>query len=59
MDQEKVKAIINWPTPKSAFEVRSFHDLTRLYRKFIRNFSGTCAPIIETIKGTKHSFKWT
>jgi hypothetical protein len=27
MDEEKVKAIRDWPTPKSVSEVRSFHGL--------------------------------
>jgi hypothetical protein len=36
MDQEKVKAIINWPNRRSILEVRSFHGLTSFYRKFIK-----------------------
>ena len=27
MDQEKVKEIVEWPSPKNVFEVRSFHVL--------------------------------
>ena len=27
MDQEKVKMILEWPSPKNVFEVRSFHGL--------------------------------
>jgi hypothetical protein len=27
MDPEKVRAIKEWPSPKSVFEVRSFHGL--------------------------------
>lgn len=59
MDPEKVQAIQNWPTPRSIFEVRSFHGLASFYRKFIRGFSQVCAPILETIKEVKQRFRWT
>ena len=31
MDLEKVKAILEWPTPRSSTEVRSFHGLVSFY----------------------------
>jgi hypothetical protein len=59
MDPEKVKAIRDWPSPRNIFEVRSFHGLASFYRKFIRNFSGICAPILDTVKKRHKYFKWT
>ena len=50
MDPEKVQEIIDWPSPRNIFEVRSFHGLASFYMKFIKNFSGICASIVETIK---------
>ena len=59
MDQEKVKAILEWPSPKNVFEVRSFHGLASFYRKFIINFNNINAPVLETIKMDKQPFVWT
>jgi hypothetical protein len=59
MDPEKVKAIREWPSPKSIFEVRSFHGLTSFYRKFIRNFSEIGAQMMDTVKKRHKYFKWT
>ena len=60
MDKEKVVAILDWSTPTTSTKVRSLHGLSQFYRKFIRNFSFICAPLLDTIKGgVKSKFKQT
>ena len=57
VDEEKVKAIQEWPTPTNASQVRSFHGLAGFYRRFVKDFSTIAAPLTEVIK--KHvGFKW-
>jgi hypothetical protein len=41
------------------FEVRSFHGLEIFYRKFIKDFNGICAPMMDIVKKMHKSFKWT
>jgi hypothetical protein len=59
MDLDKVEVIKNWPSPRNVFEVRSFHGLASFYRKFIKNFSGISAAMMDTVKKQHKSFHWT
>jgi hypothetical protein len=58
MDPEKLKAIKEWPTPKTVTEIRAFLGLAGFYRKFIHKYSGIAIPLTDmTKKGLK--FLWT
>ena len=41
------------------FEVRIFHGLASFYRKFIIDFSGICAEMMDIVKKRHNYFKWT
>jgi hypothetical protein len=56
MDLEKVRAILEWPSPRIIIEVRSFHGLATFYKKIIRNFRSIVAPITDCSRGK--TFMW-
>ena len=57
-DPEKVRAIHDWPVPKTIRQVRGFLGLAGWYRRFIENFSTVVFPITELLS-RKKVFKWT
>ncbi|XP_057784959.1 uncharacterized protein LOC131002495, partial [Salvia miltiorrhiza] len=57
VDEEKIRAIQEWPTPRNIAAVRSFHGLASFYRRFVPHFSSIAAPLTEVIKKNVE-FKW-
>ena len=55
---DKVKAILSFPTPRSVRDVRSFCGMAQFYRKFIQNFAGIARPLYDLLKG-KVKFGWS
>ncbi len=57
MMEDKVKAILDWPVPKSVREVRQFLGLAGYYRRFVRNFSKLVASLSDLTKDSV-KFHW-
>jgi hypothetical protein len=55
--QEKIQAIIDWPTPKTLTELKSFLGICNYYRKFVKGFSQLCAPLTDLTR--KGAFEWS
>ena len=47
VDEDKIKAIQEWPIPTSIQQVRSFHGLASFYRRFVKNLSSIISPMVE------------
>jgi hypothetical protein len=58
MDDSKVKAIREWPTPKTVRGVRSFLGLANFYRRFIEGYAQVARPLNDlTKKDTPFAWK--
>ena len=50
MDDEKVKAIKEWPEPKNLKEVQAFLGFANFYQRFIQGYSQICTSLTKMIK---------
>jgi hypothetical protein len=55
--QEKIKEIIEWPTPRNLTELKIFLGLCTYYMKFVKGFSQLTTPLTDLTK--KGAFSWT
>ena len=49
-DPAKVKAVEEWPEPKTVKDIQSFLGIANYYRKFIANFSKIAGPLTNLTK---------
>lgn len=50
MQEDKVKAIKTWPSPRNLTELRAFMGTCGYYRRFVKDFSTIAAPLFALIK---------
>ena len=58
MDQQKVRAVLEWPAPSSRKELQSFLGFANFYRRFIRNY-GTLAAPLTALTSPAVKFVWS
>jgi len=50
MEEAKVKAVLDWPIPKSIKNIQKFLGLANYYRRFIKGFVKIVKPLHELIR---------
>ncbi|XP_075431161.1 uncharacterized protein LOC142468437 [Ascaphus truei] len=59
MDPDKLKAVVDWAQPTSLKAILRFLGFANYYRKCIRNFSATVAPITALTKKDADTSSWS
>jgi len=55
MEEEKVKGVLDWLTPKYVKDIQKFLGLANYYRQFIKDFASIARPLHDMVKKDK---KW-
>ncbi|PKU59897.1 putative mitochondrial protein [Dendrobium catenatum] len=58
VDPQKIQAVVDWPRPTTAFEVRSFLGMAGYYRKCVKRFSQISTPLTRLTQKSV-AFVWT
>ena len=54
---KKVEAVLNWPVPKTVYDVRAFLGFVGYYRRFIKGFSKVALPLRKLLIGLESQGK--
>ena len=58
MEKEKIKGVLDWPTPKSVKDVQKFLELANYYCWFIKGFVSIARPLHNMVKKDQ-KWEWT
>ena len=59
IEKEKVKSILDWPTPQEVKDVQKFLGLTNYYyQQFIKDFAMIAKPLHDMVK-KEQKWEWT
>lgn len=58
INEARVKAVLNWPTPKSVSEIRSFIGLLQYFRRFVKHFSAIARPLTDLTRKNSNVSNW-
>ena len=50
MKEEKMKGVLDWPTPKCVKDIQKFLGLANYYRQFIQDFTFIARPLHNMVK---------
>lgn len=57
-DPNKIRDIVNWPTPQNLKEVRAFVGICGYYRRYVENFAAVAKSLYQLTE-KNHKFEWT
>jgi hypothetical protein len=58
MDPDKIKTVIEWPTPTCVTDIQAFLGFSNFYRRFIKDFSTIIAPLVNLTRKDV-PFQWS
>ena len=58
MEEEKVKGVLDWPTPKCVKDVQKFLGLANYYHRFIEGFASIARPLHDMVRKDQ-KWDWT